>query len=81
MLDAYCINENVKIVNVIKINDVYEEFKKYENEGKFHLIRYEDIDEKSICVIKTNLKKVIEKHEDNNDYYSYVNKYFSDLIE
>lgn len=81
MLDAYCINEDVKIMDLIKIDDVYEELKKYEKSGEFQLIKYEDMDEKSISVIKFNLKKVIEKNKNNSDFYSYIIKYFSDLLD
>lgn len=72
--------ENVKVIKKEEIPNAYEEFLKYQKNGEFNLIKYEDIDEKSKKLITEELENIVEamsneeKNDKNQFWYMFVKK-------
>ena len=75
---AYTTENPVKVLNCTRIDDIYEKFMEYREEGLFDIKPFDRVPEKEMAFVLGDMKNTIEKYDLKSDTDNPMSKFIRD---
>ncbi|MBR6634635.1 MAG: hypothetical protein IKL41_03300, partial [Clostridia bacterium] len=75
---AYTTENPVKVLNCTRIDDIYDKFMEYREEGLFDIKQFDRVPEKEMAFVLGDMKNTIEKYDLKSDTDNPMSKFIRD---